>query len=277
MKDIFIEEFNEKYRIQLSEFILSEHQLNYTNVPEKILGSAIENINSIPFVVLNDCYDVIGFFVLEKYYEYPGFAIGKEAVFIRSLSINERYQGEGYGKKLILSLPHIVQKYIDDISDLYLVVDFENTIALNLYEEAGFNHIASKEFGSIGEERLYNIDLNHTFVNQITLSSPEVVSTGVIININNSENFKIGSILGEINDNIFTIKNIEINKVNRNKSIAINSLRKLPTILRKHSRKIDIITMCINKNFSKNKLAVYSNFVKVKDSGEQVTFLKYIK
>ena len=86
-------------------------------------------------------------------------------VYIRSLSINEKYQGFGYGTKYDMSLPQYVQGVFPDFNHLYLVVDAENDNAWNLYERAGFMHTATKE-GPI-ERRLYYLDLDSKHVSSL--------------------------------------------------------------------------------------------------------------
>lgn len=95
---IKIKEYDKRYREELLNFKLNENQLNYTNVPSVILDYTLNNSDCTPFVALNSNNEVVGFFVIEKYYQYTGFPTLKDVIFIRSLSINEMHQGNGYGK-----------------------------------------------------------------------------------------------------------------------------------------------------------------------------------
>lgn len=83
--------------------------------------------------------------MLHKHYQHEGYDTPHEVVYVRSLSINEKYQGNGYGTAVAQNLPVYVQENFSAFDHLYLVVDGENTGAWNLYERAGFLHLATKE------------------------------------------------------------------------------------------------------------------------------------
>lgn len=273
-KMIIIEKFEEKYRESLARFILSNQQLNYTNVPLAILEYAISNINSTPFVVLNNLKEVVGFFVLESYYQYPGFSTGRNVSYILSLSINEAYQGNGYGKKLILSIPNFVKKYAGEIKDLYLVVDYENTTALNLYEEAGFCHVASIECGGIGEERLYHLNLQHNYVNDISLNILQNNIPEISIDILKEKVHTIGKIKGVIIENHFVIQSIDCSN---DDNVLIKSLRKLPPVLREISSNIEVIELQVLNSRKFSEIASKGNFVKVNENNNKFTYYRFIR
>ena len=67
-------------------------------------------------------------FVLHRYYQHEGYDTPENVVYTRSLSINEKYQGFGYGTKIMMSLPQYVQGVFPDFNHLYLVVDAEMTM-----------------------------------------------------------------------------------------------------------------------------------------------------
>ena len=95
--------------------------------------------------------------------------IHEHVVYVRSLSINEKFQGQGYGTTMMMYLPQYVQLLFPDFNHLYLVVDTENEGAWNVYERAGFMHTATKEEGPIGKERLYYLDLDSKHVSSLKL------------------------------------------------------------------------------------------------------------
>ncbi|MEJ7540306.1 GNAT family N-acetyltransferase, partial [Staphylococcus lugdunensis] len=70
--------------------------------------------------------EVVGFFVLHQYYQHEGYDTPENVVYVRSLSVNERYQGHGYGTKMMMYLPQYVQALFPDFNHLFLVVDAEN-------------------------------------------------------------------------------------------------------------------------------------------------------
>ena len=97
--DITIQLFEEQYRDALYHFKLSERQRIYSSLPKEVLDDALEDKNREANIVLNDQNEVIGFFVLHQHYQHEGYDTPKEVIYVRSLSINEAYQG--------LSLIHI--------------------------------------------------------------------------------------------------------------------------------------------------------------------------
>ncbi|RIM19339.1 GNAT family N-acetyltransferase, partial [Staphylococcus chromogenes] len=182
--DITIHLFEEQYRDALYQFKLSERQRIYSSLPKEVLDDALEDPNRVANVVFNEKGEIIGFFVLHQHYQHEGYDTPEEVVYIRSLSINEAYQGHGYGTKIMMNLPEYVQTVFPDFSHLYLVVDAENEAAWNVYERAGFMHTATKEEGPIGKERLYYLDLSSKYVSSLKLKRSDQSDLGPVDIIN---------------------------------------------------------------------------------------------
>src|SRR5699024_4941250 len=117
----------------LLDFELSEKQQVYSSLPKEVLDDAIENPDCMPCVVHNEEGEIIGFFILHKHYQHEGYDTPYEVLYIRSLSINEKLQGRGYGTKVAMALPQYIQNEFSSLDHLYLVVDAENQAAWNLY------------------------------------------------------------------------------------------------------------------------------------------------
>lgn len=145
---------------KIINFKLFNYQKNFTTSPIKIINENLTSDNCFPFVIENEKNEIIGFFLIHRFYNHLGFSTPFDATFIRAVNIDSKHQGNGYGRTLFKRLPEILKNHIKDISDLYLVVDDINKVALNLYEKAGFIHIATKKNGPSGPERLYYLDLN---------------------------------------------------------------------------------------------------------------------
>ena len=137
--------FEEKYREAVNEFKLSERQQIYSSLPKTVLDDALNDENRVANIAMNQEGQVVGFFVLHQYYQHEGYDTPENVVYVRSLSVNEKYQGHGYGTKMMMFLPQYVQELFPDFNHLYLVVDAENKGAWNVYERAGFMHTATKE------------------------------------------------------------------------------------------------------------------------------------
>lgn len=145
-------------------------------MPKSVLDDALTDENRVANIAINEYGDVVGFFVLHQYYQHEGYDTPENVVYVRSLSINENFQGNGYGTTMMMYLPQYVQDLFPDFNHLYLVVDAENKGAWNVYERAGFMHTATKEEGPIGKERLYYLDLDSKHVSSLRLTENEASS-----------------------------------------------------------------------------------------------------
>ena len=238
--------FEEKYREAVNEFKLSERQQIYSSLPKTVLDDALNDENRVANIAMNQEGQVVGFFVLHQYYQHEGYDTPENVVYVRSLSVNEKYQGHGYGTKMMMFLPQYVQELFPDFNHLYLVVDAENKGAWNVYERAGFMHTATKEEGPIGKERLYYLDLDSKHVSSLRLVESETSNEANIHVINLlKDNEKVGFIAIEQIEDRMRISAIEVNKEHRNEGIAESALRQLPTYIRKHFDDIKVLAITL--------------------------------
>src|SRR5699024_5360626 len=206
----------------------------YSSLPSDVLEDALNDENRIANVALNKEGEVVGFFVLHRYYQHEGYETPNQVIYVRSLSVNENFQGYGYGTKMMMYLPQYVQTLFPNFNHLYLVVDAENKGAWNVYERAGFMHAATKEEGPIGKERLYYLDLDSKHVSSLKLTANGDTSTYDvhIIDMMKDDN-KVGFIAIEQHEQRMNINSIEVDKAERHNGIAESALRQLPTYIRK--------------------------------------------
>ena len=245
-EDITIQVFEEKYRTDILNFELSERQQIYSSLPKTVLEEALNDDNRVANIAKNKDGEVVGFFVLHQYYQHEGYDTPENVVYVRSLSVNERYQGHGYGTKMMMYLPQYVQALFPDFNHLFLVVDAENQAAWNVYERAGFMHTATKEEGPIGKERLYYLDLDSKHVSSLKLvenESSEEANIHLINLLKDGE--KVGFIGIEQIDDRMRISGIEVNKTHRNEGIAESALRQLPTYIRKNFDNIKVLSITL--------------------------------
>ena len=270
--------FEEKYREAVNEFKLSERQQIYSSLPKTVLDDALNDENRVANIAMNQEGQVVGFFVLHQYYQHEGYDTPENVVYVRSLSVNEKYQGHGYGTKMMMFLPQYVQKLFPDFNHLYLVVDAENKGAWNVYERAGFMHTATKEEGPIGKERLYYLDLDSKHVSSLRLVESETSNEANIHVINLlKDNEKVGFIAIEQIEDRMRISAIEVNKEHRNEGIAESALRQLPTYIRKHFDDIKVLAITLyGENNELKPLCDNSNFVVIEEAEDYVLFEKYI-
>lgn len=277
-ENIIIQEFEEKYRQDVMNFELSERQQIYSSLPKTVLEEALNDDNRIANIAINEEGDVVGFFVLHQHYQHEGYDTPENVVYVRSLSINEKFQGHGYGTTMMMYLPQYVQALFPDFNHLYLVVDAENKGAWNVYERAGFMHAATKEEGPIGKERLYYLDLDSKHVSSLRLAENEgssIASYKVVDLL--KDNQKVGFIALEQREERVTIAAIEVNKDQRKEGIAESALRQLPTYIRKHFKDIKTIVITLFwENNELKSLCINSGFVEMNQCEDLVIFEKYI-
>ncbi|GAA6824837.1 GNAT family N-acetyltransferase [Staphylococcus lloydii] len=277
-KSIKVQEFEEPYRQALYDFKLSDRQQIYSSLPKDVLDDALTDKDRIANIVLNEKDQVVGFFVLHQFYQHEGYDTPEQVVYVRSLSINEAFQGNGYGTQIMMFIPQYVQTVFPDFNHLYLVVDAENKGAWNLYERAGFMHTATKEEGPIGKERLYYLDLDAKYVSSLSLVlNDEEYKYGINIIDLIKDGSKVGFIAVEQHDNRLNITSIEVDASERLSGIAQSALRQLPTFVRKNFEGINVITITLYGERNELKpLCLNSNFVAFEEGEDFVIFEKYI-
>ncbi|WP_239740682.1 GNAT family N-acetyltransferase [Mammaliicoccus sp. P-M59] len=277
--EIVIKPFEEHMRTALYDFELNERQQIYSSLPKEVLDGAIEDPDRRPNVVVNDQDDIVGFFVLHKYYQHEGYDTPHNVVYIRSLSINEKYQGNGYGTTIMMNLPEYVQHVFPDFDHLYLVVDAENEAAWNLYERAGFMHTATKEEGPLGKERLYYLDLDSKYVSSLKLVLNEDDLDNEFVDIHlMKDNQKVGIIVLEDKEHYFDIRSIEVEEDERKEGIAESALRQLSTFVRRRFEdKKEIHITLFGSNNKLKPLCEKARFVEIQKSEDYIKLMKYIK
>ena len=259
---IDIVQYNEKYRAQLEAFELEERQLIYSSLPKDVLDEGLMDPNRRPCIVLNKEGQVVGFFVLHQYYQHEGYDTPINAVYVRSLSINAQLQGSGYGTEIMMNIPSFVQTVFPDFEDLYLVVDAENQAAWNLYERAGFLHLATNPEGPIGKERLYYLDLEGKYVSKLRLVKQD---QHIILE---KDGEPAGRIKLDIEGETAYITSFEADDA----AVRESALRQLATFVRKHQP--DVLKLVVSTNEPDDYLN--ANFVHM-DQQEPDVLTKLIK
>lgn len=276
--DIIIQPYEEKYYEAVSNFKLNERQQIYSSLPITVLKDALNDDNRVANIAINSHGQVVVFFVLHQYYQHEGYDTPRQVIYVRSLSINEKYQGHGYGTKIMMHIPEYVQTLFPDFNHLYLVVDAENQGAWNLYERAGFIHTATKEEGPIGKERLYYLDLDTKHVSslKLTLNQKSSVESIQVIDLM-KDGIKVGFIALEQYNQRMSISAIEVFERYRKSGIAESALRQLPTFIRKHFNNIQLLVFTLfGENNELKPLCQNSGFVETNQTDDVVIFQKYI-
>lgn len=63
----------------------------------------------------------------------------------RSFSVDQRYRGQGIGKRTLEILPAYIKQHYPRINEITLAVNTDNEKAINLYEQAGYRHTQDSE------------------------------------------------------------------------------------------------------------------------------------
>ena len=180
-------------------------------MPQTVLDDALKDENRIANVALNKEGKVVGFFVLHRYYQHEGYDTPNNVVYVRSLSVNEKFQGHGYGTKMMMFLPEYVQALFPDFTHLYLVVDAENQSAWNVYERAGFMHTATKRRRTYWERKTLLFRFRFKTCIFFKAKRGEVTYNDDIHVINLlKDDVKVGFIALEQNDNKMNISAIKL-------------------------------------------------------------------
>lgn len=274
--DIKVRKYNESDKDALQSYELSDKQQIYSSLPLDVLNEALEDKDRTANVVVTDDGKVVGFFVLHKHYQHEGYDTPHEVVYVRSLSINEKYQGNGYGTKVAQLLPVYVQENFSQFEHLYLVVDGENQGAWNLYERSGFLHTATKEEGPIGKERLYYLDLDRNYVPNLRINLASDVSASTV-----KFNLMLGEeVAGYIdtvkNGKVLEIKHIYVEEKHRSKGIAESAIRQFATIVRKYLKDVEIAEVNVT-NTGLEKLFTGAGFVHPHDAEDENYYRKLVR
>lgn len=274
--DINIREFTEADREHLGNYILSERQQVYSSMPLEVLDDALKDKNRTANVVVTDAGEVIGFFVLHKHYQHEGYDTPHEVVYVRSLSINEKYQGNGYGTAVAQNLPVYVQENFSAFDHLYLVVDGENAGAWNLYERAGFLHLATKEEGPIGKERLYYLDLNRSYVPNLRLELDEETVRPAVKLILKRDDREAGYIEAELEAGVLDIKHIYVDEADREEGVAESAMRQFATVVRRKINEVHTATVTVSDPVF---LSLFTNagFVLIDELGNTNRYVKLVR
>lgn len=274
--DINIRKFTEADRAHLDTYELSDRQQVYSSMPLDVLDDALKDPDRTANVVVTGDDKVIGFFVLHKHYQHEGYDTPHEVVYVRSLSINEKYQGNGYGTRVAQNLPVYVQENFSAFDHLYLVVDGENAGAWNLYERAGFLHLATKEEGPIGKERLYYLDLNRNYVPNLRLELDDQTVLPAVKILLMRETKEVGHIEAELDGKVLDIKHIFVSEEERQEGVAESAMRQFATVVRRKLDGVETATVTIeNPEFT--KLFTNAGFVLLDDPDNTNRYAKLVR
>lgn len=159
--NIVLERYEDRHTASLLSYQLPPDQALFTALPAKVFEriaarNAQGDFSGIPVSILSG-EQPIGLFVLDSGADLNLWTENRHAVFLRSLSINPAFQGQGIGTLVMQYLPEFIAGHIPELSvnEIVLGVNRENKAAQKLYSRIGF-----KEYG---------FNMNPPFVGQIIM------------------------------------------------------------------------------------------------------------
>ena len=109
--------------------------------------------NAKPITILLDDKP-IGFFVLDYGEDKYDLTPNENSLLLRSLSINQAFQGNSYGKIAMNLVDDFVKTYYPTLDELVLAVNFKNTSAYQLYIKVGYTDDGSQREWNNGMQHL---------------------------------------------------------------------------------------------------------------------------
>lgn len=158
MTTVTLDFYKEKYKAKLTDYHLSEEQSKYASEPLKAILKCEEDKTRYPIVILYN-REPAGFFVLQGWEGVKAYSDNKEAILIRSFSVNNTFQGKGIAKKSLIILDSFLKKHFPSKNEIILAVNHKNIIAQHVYKSVGFIDKGERVMGSKGELFIFHKEL----------------------------------------------------------------------------------------------------------------------
>lgn len=125
------------------------------------LKSVIESLQSYEDGHLILHHDtVVGFFLLDTEYSKHYQFNDQNAIGVRSLLIDHRYQGHGFGRLAMAALPDYVREHYSAFNAIQLTVNCRNSTAYTCYLKANFKALEERYYGGpVGPQYVMQYDL----------------------------------------------------------------------------------------------------------------------
>ncbi|MEH6941052.1 GNAT family N-acetyltransferase [Bacillus sp. JJ722] len=158
LNDVKLAFYEEKYREKVCSYELDDNQKIFTLMPSEAISMFATNTYSDPVVMLLQ-QTPIGFFVLHDAKDALHDREVVNTMFVRSLSVNPRYQGNGFAQKAMRMLPQFVRQHYPHVLELFSVVNLNNARAESVYLKAGYDFRGIKREGLEGIEKILHYTL----------------------------------------------------------------------------------------------------------------------
>lgn len=138
-----------------SYFLEDSH---FTSLPMDAMTQTLYEVEKHPIMILKEEV-LVGFFILQVGIGVEPYTDNPNAILLRAYSIDDRYQGKGYGKESMSSLKAFVNEYFPQVNEVVLAVNHMNIGAQMLYLKSGFYDTKRRINGELGVQFVYSMDL----------------------------------------------------------------------------------------------------------------------
>ncbi|GEP82933.1 GNAT family N-acetyltransferase [Staphylococcus kloosii] len=129
----------------INDFNILKSDRRFTKTPAENIKLAQNNAERFPTLVFNDAQQCIAFFTLHIGEGVKPYTDNPDAVFFRSFSVDNNFRGEGVGRAVIENLPTYVADTFPTIDEIYLTVNTDNEVALQLYKKCNYCYIGDAD------------------------------------------------------------------------------------------------------------------------------------
>lgn len=155
---ISIEKYTPLQHDQACALSVFDEQLAYT---VSDIGEMLSCVTSdeIPHLIIQDG-QVVGFFVMDLgYADHYDFS-PKNAIGVRALLVDHRFQGQGIAKKALYQLADYTKRQFPTFDSLYLTVNCRNIAAYQCYLKSGFEDTGQLYYGGpVGPQHIMKCEL----------------------------------------------------------------------------------------------------------------------
>lgn len=156
--NVTLEKYDEIYLEDIKNYYLEEVQLEYTALPVWGLEEALKNPEKMPVLVVSESR-MIGFFILDRGEARAIYSNNKNAILLRSFSIENQWQGKGYAKKALSLLKNFINSNFIGIEEVVLGVNHRNSKAYSLYLNVGFEDKGENIQGTKGLQHVMHMKI----------------------------------------------------------------------------------------------------------------------
>ncbi|MFS0644394.1 GNAT family N-acetyltransferase [Siminovitchia sp. 179-K 8D1 HS] len=155
---ITLDFYKKDYYTKLSEYELSEEQSVYASLPLKGISECEKDPGKYPIVILYH-REPAGFLILDEGEGVRAYSTNKDAILIRSYSVNKEFQGKGIAIESLRMLDSFVKKHFPSKKEIILAVNHKNIVAQHVYKRSGFIDKGMRVMGKKGELLVFHKSL----------------------------------------------------------------------------------------------------------------------